>query len=705
MSVIQSIRDKGAWIVFGIIALALIAFILQDSSFRRGNIFSNTTTVGSINGEKIERNEFESKIDFYDQLSKQRNQPLSRGQLNTEVWNYLVDQTIMQQQIKKLGLSFTPKELSDVLLGDNPPQWLQQAFTDPNTGVYNADAARQQFAQMKKNANDPRVQEIMTTYIQPTVEQALYQKYQELISGAVYAPKWMAEKTNADNNLIAKVSYVYVPYSSVNDSAVNVSDDEINAYLKKYEKQFKRDEETKTVSYVTFDESPSKEDTANLINKLDNLKQEFATATDVESFLTSHSSQTGYYDSYISGKEIKQPMKDSIFNIPVGSVYGPYFDNGSYVIAKLVDKRQIPDSVKVRHILIATHQQQQDGSTVRVREDSTAQHLLDSAIMQLKAGASWDSVALKYSDDPGSKTKGGVYDFFPSGRMVAPFNNFAFTGKPGETKVVQTEFGYHYIEILAQKGTTTGYKIGYLSLPLEASAETINAAESAANQFAAQSRNKAQFEANAKKLNKTPLPSPEIKENDFTVGAFPEARELVRWVYKNDVGDISEPLEINNQYIVAMITSDVKAGLPSAQSVRPLVEASVRNEKKAQMIINTKIKGNTLDAIAQSAGVTVQHSDSLSFQTPFFPGIGAEPKAIGASFNKEIQNKISPAIAGGSGVFVVNPQGISATASLGANAQTVQQTIQTDLMRQIGNNSVSALRKAATIKDYRSEFY
>ncbi|MGN6615918.1 MAG: peptidylprolyl isomerase [Ilyomonas sp.] len=705
MSVIQSIRDKGAWIVFGIIALALIAFILQDSSFRRGNIFSNTTTVGSVNGDKISRTEFESKIDYYDQISKQRNQPMTRGQLNTEVWNYVIDQTLLEQVIDKLGLSFSAKELSDVLFGENPPQWLQQAFTDPQTGIYNAEAAREQFAQMKKTPNDPRVQEIYSNYIQPTIDQSLYQKYQQLVAGAVYIPKWMAEKVNADNNSIAKVSYVYVPYNTISDSSVNVTDAEINAYLKQHQKLYKTDDETRTITYVAFAEKPTKEDSAAVYEKMAAVKQDFINATDAKSFLVSHSSEMPFYDSYLNAKDIRQANKDSILQTPVGSVFGPYLDNNSYVLAKMLDKRQIPDSVKVRHILVMTHQQQQDGSSVRVRDDSTAQHILDSAIAELKTGKSWDSVTAKFSDDPGSKNNGGVIDYFSSGRMVPSFNDYAFTGKVGETKVVNTEYGLHYVEILGQKGSSMGYKIAYFSQPIEASAETINAAQSAANQFAANSRNKAQFDENAKKSGLTSIPSPEIKENDFSVGPLMDSRELIRWVYKNKVGDVSEPMEINNQYVVAMITSDTKAGLPNAQAARPLVESRIRNEKKAKIIIDTKLKGNTLEAMAQSSGTTVQQADSLSFETPFFPNIGSEPKAIGASFNKEIQNKVSSPIAGASGVFVIKGEGVSAKSSLGTSPETLQQTLKTDIIRQAANSTIEALRKSATIKDYRSTFY
>jgi peptidyl-prolyl cis-trans isomerase D len=167
MSLIQRIRDKAAWFIFGAIALSLLAFILQDALTRKGgSMFGNSSTVGKINGVSIDRTDFESKISFYEQAN---NAP--RDQLIGSVWEYIVQQTVMQQEYNKLGLQVTSKELSDILFGTNPPSWLQQAFTDPSTGVYNADAARQQFSQMKKNSSDPRVTQVYQAYIQPTVQQ------------------------------------------------------------------------------------------------------------------------------------------------------------------------------------------------------------------------------------------------------------------------------------------------------------------------------------------------------------------------------------------------------------------------------------------------------------------------------------------------------------------------------------------------------
>ena len=702
MSFIQKIRDKAAWIVFGAIALALLAFIVQDAFYGKGSMFGGGSTVGKINGYSIEHDEFEHKINFYDQAN---NGQIQRSQLIPSVWEYMVNQLVVQQEADKLGLTVPPGELSDILFGANPPQFMQQYFTDPKTGKFDANTAKQQFATLKSRANDPQVQNFNEAYIEPLQLQTQAEKYQSLISGAVYVPKWMSEKMSADANSIAKASYVYVPYTTISDSSIKVSEDEMEAYIKKHASQFKHDHDTRTISYVVFSAAPSKEDSEAVRNDLNQLKTQFAETKDEKTFLSTQSSEAPYYSGMIGGKEIKQAIKDSLFKLPVGSIYGPYLDGSNYVLAKMVAEQPIPDSAKVRHILVATHQQDQStGTLVRVRDDSAAMKRLDSAIALLKSGAPFDSVVLKYSDDPGSKNTGGVYNNFPSGQMDENFNDFSFTGKPGDTKVVHTVFGYHYVEILGQTGSETGYKIAYLSKPIQASSETDNAASNAAAQFAANSRNSKEFQANAKKQNLNITTSPEFAENDFTITGLGESRTLVKWAYDKGVGDISDPENVDNKYVVAMISAVYKKGLSSPHAVQQTVEPLVRNEKKAQIIINSQTKGTTLEQVATNAHQPVKNADSIYFSSFVVPELGNEPQFIGAAFNKQLQNKISSPIAGNTGVFVVKSGGVSGIASIGQTAEAQKAQIE-QMLKQQAAEEVTVLRKAADIKDYRSKFY
>lgn len=703
MSLIQKIQEKGAWIIFILIALALIAFIMMDSSFSRGNLFSNTTVVGKINGEKIQKSDFEAKLDMIQQMQGQQAAP--REQLSDQVWNYLVQLTALQQQFKALGLGFTSKELDAALFGANPPQFMRQQFTDPKTGVFNADAARQAFGQLKKQTgqNKTQIDQFFTAYIQPLIDQSLAQKYQSLITGAAYIPSWLAAKESADNSTIASFAYVNVPYTSIPDDQAKVSDEDIKAYVRKHPKQFEQKYETRNISYVSFNAAPSNADSNAVRSELETLKQPFALAADVKDFVATKGGDAPYYEGYVTAQDIQIADKEDFLKTPVGAVYGPYLDKKNFSLAKLIASSPIADSAKVRHILVATVQQDPQ-SGQQVRDDSAALKRLDSAIAALNHGAKFDSIVAIYSDDPGSKETGGVIDYFTPGRMVPEFNDFAFAGHVGEKKTVHTNFGYHYVEILDQKGRTQGYKVAYVSKAINASSATINTASNNAAQFAAASNNAGDFKANAGKSKLQVSDFPNIKENDFQVGQLGSSRSLVKWIFANKQGTVSEPTQVGDYYVVALVTGIRKPGLADAATARPLIESIVRNEKKALQIIQNKFKGNTLESYAQSAGVQVQKADSVSFASPFIPGIGGEPKVVGAAFNKAYINKVTAPLAGNSGVFAVRPASISAVPSGGDPAQ-MRSALRQQLLQQISYKALSALTEAADVKDYRASFY
>lgn len=695
MSVIQSIRDKGAWIIFGIIALALIAFILQDG-VRRGGRSTDNTTLGKVNGEKIERVAFEEKLTLQERMYG--SQGAQREQLIGSLWNQEVERIVMQQEFDKLGLQVTSNELTDILFGENSP--LKQEFTDPKTGVFRVNDAKQAIASIQKSKNVEQQKMINSVYIEPTIEQALRNKYQGILQQAAYIPKWLIEKQQADNNAIASISYAFAPYASISDSTVKVSDDEIAAYVNKHSNQFKKEEETRSISYVGFDAAPSQTDSLTVLNQVKSYKNDFAATTDAKGYVAKIGSDIAFYDSYFSRTKLQQTYKDSITKLPVGGIYGPVQDGNSYIMAKMVGVKNWPDSVTVRHILIGTVNPQ---SGTVLRADSTAQKLADSIATAVKGGADFTALCAKYSDDGGSKEKGGVYPFFAQGQMVIPFNDYCFDHPVGSKSVVKTDFGYHYIEILGQKNFGPAYKIAYVSKPIIASNETISGASTAAAQFAASAKNRKAFDENAIKASKQLLVGNDIKANDIQIVGLGASRQMVRWIYEHSAGDVSDPFEVGDKYIVAIISAVNKAGTMSVAEARPLCENIVRSTKKAKVLIDTKIKGTTLEAIAASAGTAVQHTDSLSFAAPFIPNMGNEPKVIGAAFNKSLQGKISEPFAGTSGVFAVRVDNNSAKPAAMDQAALKQSLIQS--ARMAAFRGVEALKKTASITDNRSKFY
>lgn len=696
MSVIQTIRDRGTWIIFVIIAVALIAFILQDGAGRGGSAFSNSSVIAKVNGTSIERGAFEERLKS--QEAMYAGQGATRDQLIGTVYNMEVDNIVLNQEFEKLGLTVSAKELNDILFGENSP--LRQEFTDPKTGEFKVDDAKRAFAQIKKSKNAEQIKMINSGYIEPTIQNSLRNKYQNLLIQSVYVPKWMVEKQQADNNAVASASYVYYPYVAIADSSVKVTEADINNYVKKHSNEFKKEEETRSIAYVTFSAAPTSADSAATLAQINDLKAEFAATSDAAAFLGKVGTELAYYNSYFGGSRIQVTNKDSITRLPVGGLFGPYVDGNNYVLAKMVGIKQWPDSVTVRHILIGTNDPQ---SGQQVRDDSTGKKLVDSIQTAIKNGADFNTLVAKYSDDGGSKEKGGVYDYFPQGQMVIPFNDFAFDNPVGAKGVVKTDFGYHYIEVLGQKNRAPAYKIAYLAKPILSSNETMNEANTAAASFASGAKGTKEFNDNASKLAKPILSATEIKQNDFTVGTMANTRSLVRWIYENKEGAVSDPTEVGDQIIVAMVTNINKAGLMGANEARPLVEGLIRNDKKAKIIIDTKMKGSSLEEIAKSSGTSVLRADSLSFGSGFINGVGNEPKIVGAVFNKAIQGKSSDLIAGNSGVFAVKGETIAAKAA-DALPETVKQALIQN-RKMATYRSVEALRKAATVKDYRFSFY
>ncbi|HJU46242.1 MAG TPA: SurA N-terminal domain-containing protein [Chitinophagaceae bacterium] len=715
MSVIQRIRDKAAWLVFGAIGVSLIAFIVQDAFSGRGSGWfgGQSTTLGKVNGKEIDIREFEQKYKQAEEMYSRQGYPMNemmRNNIRESLWNEFVDDAVYSKEMEKLGIQISKKETGDILYGANPPQDLKQQFTDKNTGVYDANAAYQAIRGLKKNS--PEYKNFWGQYVPALEKQRQREKYMTLLTKSVYTPKWMTEKRNAENSQMASISYVNVPYMSIPDSTIKVTDEDIRSYIEEHKKEFKQENASRGIYYVSFDASASKKDSSAIYDQLQKLKDSFAVTPDIKSFLLKENSQTPYYESNIHRKEIKIPAIDTIIKTPVGGVFGPYIDGGSYALARMVDVRQWPDTVKARHILIATEQRDpQSGQTYPVRFDTTAKRIADSIELAIRGGADFDSLCTKYSDDPGSKEKGGVYENMVTGSMVAPFNDFVF-GKPvGSKGVVKTDFGYHYIEILSQKGSSPAYKIAYLARPIAPSNETDNIASGAANQFAGESRTAKAFGENIVKRKYNKLIAADIKPLDDNIMGIGSNRQLVKWIYEADKGDVSEPFSVGDKYVVVMVSEINEKGLMSVAKARPMVEFKIRNQKKAQQIIKKIGNAATLDAVSKTAGQPVLQLDSIQFSAGYIPNLGPEMKVIGAAFNKANQAKVSGPIAGEMGVFYIKVNSVSAVANSGG-FDFMQQQQMAERMGMGGgyggynnNNAMDALKKAATIKDNRAEFF
>ncbi len=696
MSIIQNIRERGSWILICIV-IALIAFILQDG-VGRNNGNSDINTLGVINGTTINKIDFEQKVQ--NQLQQYAAQGAQRGQVINDLWNTEIFSLLIKQEADKIGLSVGSKEVNDVIYGEESP--FRQQFTDPTTGEFKVNDLKAQLAELKKSTKKEVVdqkEQLEKNVILPALEKRTLRKYQALLYRGIQVPKWLLEKQYAENNAISNIRFVNMPYTTIADTTIKVSNEDISAYLKENSAAFQVEEAQRNISFIAFSAAPTTADSTITKNNILALKDSFQTSKDAAAYLNKVTPDTKYYDGFLGKSRIQIPEKEAVLSTPKGGLYGPYVDGPNYTIAKIIGTRLLPDSASVRHILIMTTSAQNQA----IREEGTAKVLIDSIKNAIAGGATFESMVEKYSEDGGSKANGGIYEMFPQANMVKPFNDFSFENPVGSKGVVKTEFGYHYIEVLKQTPPSPAYNIAYLTLPILASKETTTTAQTTAAKFAADSKDQKSFNANALKLNKQAVPATNIKAYDFNIQGLGETREIVRWVFEKKVNDVSEPIEVGDAYIVANITSEDKPGLMSVETAKSKnIEVIIRDQKKAETI-KSKLKGATLEAIATAAGATVLQADSLSYTSTNISGLGNEPKLVGASFNKALLNKISAPIAGNSGVFVISVSNLGAIAAPGDLAAFKEQ-YQGRLSNTI-LNSVLALKKTAKIQDNRAKLY
>jgi peptidyl-prolyl cis-trans isomerase D len=704
MSIIQKIRDKAAVLLTTMITISLVGFLVQDAFVGNGGgmFDGQPTTAGSINGKDIELVDFSKKVNQVEQ--NYRSQGMQTNEMMTQtivenVWNSYVQEEMINGEAAKLGLTVTPKELGAVLFSDDAPQEFKQMFADKATGGYDVNAAKNWFTNVKKSSKPEDAINIEEQLIKPIGINLLSQKYTALITQGSYVPKWMLEKMAADNASFASISFVSVPFATISDSTIRVSDGDISDYVLKHRDDFKQ-EHVKSIAYVSFSANPTPQDSVRVYNQLNELKAAFYTAADAKSFVTRNNTSLPYFDGFALKSKLQMGAKDTIISLPVGAVAGPYLDGGSYVIAKKIQSKSMPDSVKCRHILVGIVDPQ---TGQQRRSDSAAKKSIDSIFAVIKSGGNFGALAASLSDDQGSKDKGGEYDFSSVDMNLAKeFANFIFNKPKGSMEVVKTEFGYHIIEVLNQKNFEDAYKVAYLAKPIVASEETDASASSAATQFVGSSRDQKTFDETVAKMKLNKLTADNIKELDYSAGPL-SSRAIVKWIFENKTGTVSEPFDLKDQYVVAVVANEIEEGVQPASFARVLVEPTLRNKKKTEMVAQKAGAEKNLDKLAALLGGTTGKTDTVRFADPFVPNLGSETKVIGAAFNKKNLSNTSDVIDGQNGVYYIKVNQVGALPTSTIDFVGQKKALESQMKQFAGYSTMESLKKSIKIVDKRRD--
>ena len=716
MSIIQDIRDKYAKVAVVAIALALVGFILTDyfSGQGRAGGGNRSNSLGSVNGKSVNADAFAKKVEQAEVNMRNQGYPASMvtSQAVEQVWSQEVNSMLLQNELSKLGMKIGKKELGDILYGPNMPADLRQQLSDENG--YDPIRAKQKIDQMLKDSKTPQEQKNnFNNYVEQLKQQRLSEKYVALHTNSIHYPRWYLEKQNADNSQIGKISIVREFYTSIPDSAVKIDDKEIAAYIAKNKNDFKQ-EESRSISYAFFGAAPTSGDTMQLKNQLEVLKPEFDTTTNAVAFLA-RNGITNFFDGYVGASQMQMSVKDTIQRLAKNQVFGPYLDGGSYVLAKMLDTKILPDSVKCRHILLGV----QDRNGQPIMPDSVAKAKADSVAMAIKNGANFDTLETRYTTDQAAHADKGVMTFssatIQGEGFAKEFGQFIlFDGKPGDKKVIKTQFGWHYIEIMSFIKPQTSYKVAYLAQEILASQETDNKAQEDANQFAADSRDLKGFDT---LFEKTLRPKGQqkgvatnINRNAADVQGIGTSRQFVRLIYDAKRGEVLKPERINFNYVVAVVTGVYEEGTKSPDVARMEVEPILRNRKKAEILKQKVGKVTTLEAAAASlGGKLIEVIDSVRMNST--SKIAYEPGVNGATFNPANKGKVVPEVLEGqSGVYIVRVDSVSTTPVTDGDINVIRNNMYQQFKQYASNPQspaypINSLKKAATIKDKRSNRY
>ncbi len=701
MSIIQKLQNKYSAIVVTVLVISLIGFLVMDGiQSNVSNLFSrDNTLMASINGERIDAKSFQGKLKTYEDNVKARSKKTTltaeeTTQIREQLYNDLVNEKLLNAEIEKLGLDVSDKEFQDMLTGEFVDPQVRQSFSDPKTGIFDPNKVREYMAALGTN---PDQKEEWRNFEDALVKQKRITKYIDLVKNGIYTPKFMVEDAATQRRSTASISYVMIPYTSAASANLKVTDDEIVAYMNKYPAQFKAEENQVNMEYVSFPIIPSSADTALSLGKLIQVKDAFALATNNEEMVTNNSDNL-YDETFFNINTLTSDNKEELLSAGVGTVVGPYYDQTSFKISKVLAKKSIPDSVSVSHILIAITEQ---------NNEANAKKSIDSIETMIKSGADFAQIAASRSADQQSAQKGGDLGFFTKESNPIPeteFTEFAFESTQGQTKVIKTRYGYHLVKVTGQKAFQNSVQLATIEKELEAGQSTTTAAFSAANKFFNVAKDANSFSDNAKKIGKDKRLANDVSEIQENIPGIGSARDLVRWAFEAKQGAITNPMPIENNYIVArLISKSEKGGLLNVASARSIVEPILMKRKQGKSIVESIKSASSLQAIATAKNVQVMQNDSISMMN-FSQSLGFEPAVIGASFNPALKGKMSPAIMGEQGVFYMMVLNTKEDTTLPRNIAMERMQMESQFKSAIDQYIPVILKKKADIVDNRALF-
>ena len=702
MAVLGNLR-KNSFVLIAVIGMALFAFVI--AGVFDGSGFQSQEPIGKVNGEELSISDFRNQMDV---LKKSYN--FNDLQALTTAWDESVRIELLNQEINELGIGSSSDHL-EYFLSQSPSFNSDERFIN-DAGLFDVNKFSNFISELKEI--NPEAYFQWSNQENQFNNQIKANTYFNLISSGLNSTFFEGKKQYSTSNSNANISFVKIPYSSIPDSLVSVKNSEISKYIKDNPEDFEQ-ESTRNIDYVIFDESPSKKDQNDLRLRLENLLNQreeynqvsklnevvpgFLTTSDLELFLSENSDIP--YDSIYRPKGFfSSDHAQMIFNLDNNQTYGPYTDGEFLKYSKMIDKKR-NGNVRASHILVSYQGAQGASSEItRTKEDARKEA---SRILNLARTNpdSFSSYALEFSDGP-SKSNGGDLGFFQEGMMVKPFNDYVFSNRVGRIGLVETDFGFHVIKVVAKEDVVLVGTIGLKNIPSDRTSDSIF---NIASKFEIDLGKSIDINKTASDLDFEVKSLNSIGELDHDLPNMENQRRLVQWLFNEDssIGDYKRFDLSQGGFVIVQINDKQDKGLMPARLATLTVTPILKNQKKAEIIISENKKYTTLEDLSASNNLEIINVSALNQITPVVSQAGFEPKLVGTAFGLEI-GQTSNLIEGETGVYLVKLNSLNSVEEI-ESYSAFENQLTSKLRTNLDFNIVQSLKKSADVVDNRSDYY
>jgi len=703
-SVLQKIQNQTGCL-FLVIGAAMLAFVLTDLVSSGSSIFGSTeNSVGSINGNPVSYEEFNSTYEGMKQQLVQNNPGITideaiAEQYRTQAWNSLIEAKTIQPQYEQLGISVSPAELEDLTVGANTHPQIQQSFRDPESNQFDKQRLIQ-FLKQDINEN-PQARQSWTTFQEQFTTGLIAEKYRNLVSSSYYTTDLEARIRGKETEQTVNASIVSLPYAQIADSNISVSNAEILAYAKQHKSKYVQ-QASRDIEYIKLDVVPSTKDSVGMIEWAGETIEKFSNTKNDSAFVSIMGSETPFNPAFQVRGSFSPEVENRIFDEEAGKVVGPFEQNGVYSVVKVLDfGSDSLRSVRGSHILFSVAGTDTADAETEARE----------VLAKIKKGTTTFSAQASSRNFDATRATGGDMGWIreESGKYPKRLVNRLMTSRQGNYIIVRSNRGVHLAKTTSAVSRKT-VKVAIVDQRIFPSTATDGAFYKKAGEFLGKVNGEQSFEEVAESMGLGKRVANKITEENRTIPNITESDKIAEWLFNSSTeeGSVSGVIDVDGSLVVARVSKIREEGIPNAEDLRGEIEIIIKNQKKAEILLprmNAALAtAETADELSNALNAVITPVPAASFNTGSLPNIGQDYKIIGSILGTPV-GKHSNAIEGTTGVAVVfvNNANEYDAESLDSLKDQMQRTSAQNT--QGGNEVQAALIKKAEVKDQRYKFY